>query len=355
MRRRAAAVIALAALTACVEREPALEPGPDSSSPTEGSQTSGAPSPASVALRAKDVATDLETVWSIAFAPDGSMHATERAGVIRSWSVHPDGRFEEAGFTEVQGVVEAGEAGLMGLAIDGQARRFVMYTAASENRIVRLEPDGSQTVLVDGIEAGSVHDGGRLVLGPDGMLYASTGDAGNESTVEAAGLNGRVLRIDPDSGRHEVFTSGHRNPQGLCFSKSGTLFSTEHGPDRGDEVNVLEKGRDYGWPDSTGTGLVNYTPTIAPSGCAVYEHDLIPQWRGDLLFGTLRDQSLRRLHLDPAQEVVVGQERLYAGDFGRIRDVVVGPDGAVYLATSNHDGRGRPRPGDDRILRLAPT
>ena len=251
----------------------------------------------------------------------------------------------------VDGVDERGEAGLMGLAIDERGRRFVMYTAAEENRIVRLEPDGSQKVLVDGIAAGSVHDGGRLVFGPDGMLYASTGDAGNQLTAGDSPLNGKVLRIDPDSGHHEVFTSGHRNPQGLCFSAAGKLFSTEHGPDRGDEINVLEEGRDYGWPESVGTGLVNYTPTIAPSGCAVYEADLIPQWNGDLLFGTLKDQSLRRLDL--GQEVI-GQEQLYAGGFGRIRDVVVGPEGAVYLATSNRDGRGKPRPGDDRIIRLAP-
>lgn len=299
-----------------------------------------------------DVATGLDTVWAIAFAPDGSLHATERGGTIRSWSPASRGGFEETAFEEIPGVVETGEAGLMGLAIDGGARRFVMYTAGRENRIVRLEPDGSQTVLVDGIAAGSVHDGGRLAFGPDGMLYATTGDAGNRESVRRNGLNGRVLRIAPDTGNHEVFTTGHRNPQGLCFSASGKLFATEHGPDEGDEVNVLEEGRDYGWPETTGTGLVNYTPTIAPSGCAIYEADLIPEWKGDLLFGTLKDRSLRRLDLDVAQESVVGQERLYGEEFGRIRDVVVGPDGAIYLATSNRDGRGNPGTRDDRIVRI---
>ena len=348
--------MALVALTACADRDPGAQPARDSTtSSTAADNSDSGPDPASVALQASDVATGLDTIWAIAFAPDGSMHVTERGGTIRSLAPTTDGGFRETAFAEVDGVVERGEAGLMGLAIDEKARHFVMYTAESENRIVRLEPDGSQTVLVDGIEAGTVHDGGRLVFGPDGRLYASTGDAGDRSTVRSPGLNGRILRIDPDTGRHEVFSTGHRNPQGLCFSEAGTLFATEHGPDRGDEVNVLVQDEDYGWPESTGTGLANYTPTIAPSGCAVYERDLIPQWKGDLLFGTLKDKSLRRLDLDDGQKSVAGQEALYKGQFGRIRDVVVGPDGAVYLATSNLDGRGDPRRGDDRIVRISPS
>ena len=306
------------------------------------------------------VATDLDTVWAIAFDPEGHMHFTEREGVITERdpeALSSGSGGARGGFlsTQLTGVVESGEAGLMGLAIDERGRRFVMYTAARENRIVRLDEEGKQTVLVDGIAAGAVHDGGRLKFGPDGMLYASTGDAGNPESARREGLNGRVLRIDPESGAHEVFTTGHRNPQGLCFTEVGKLFSTEHGPSGGDEINVLEEGGDYGWPETTATGLVNYTPSVAPSGCAVYEADLIPQWKGDLLFGTLRDQSLRVLDLDAEQASVEGQERLYKGEFGRIRDVVVGPDGAVYLATSNLDGRGEPRDGDDRIVRVEPA
>ncbi|HUR49024.1 MAG TPA: PQQ-dependent sugar dehydrogenase [Acidimicrobiales bacterium] len=336
MRRVFVGALLVLALPACAARAPS---------------TGGTGPPPLVEV---DVATGLDTVWALAFAPDGSLHATERGGTIKSWQPSGDGRYQEAAFTEVGGVVESGEAGLMGLAIDAKARWFVMYTSDRENRIARLEPDGSQKVLVEGIAAGSVHDGGRLAFGPDGMLYASTGDAGDKAGAPHSPLNGKVLRVDPDTGEHEVFSTGHRNPQGLCFAPNGKLFSTEHGPDEGDEVNILEEGRDYGWPETVGTGLANYTPTIAPSGCAVYEADLIPQWKGDLLFGTLKDESLRRLDLDPDGELV-GQERLYAGEFGRIRDVVVGPDGAVYLATSNRDGRGDPRDDDDRIVRIAPA
>lgn len=354
-RRRGAGLLLLLVLTAgaCADPQPRpREPGAEGT--TSSVSGPGALTAPRRQLAVADVATNLDTVWAIAFSPDGRMHATERGGTLRSWVPQADGSFEEAAAEEVRGVVETGEAGLMGLAIDSRSRRFLMYTAERENRIVRLESDGSQTVLVDGIAAGSVHDGGRLVFGPDGLLYASTGDAGNRESVRREGLNGRTLQIDPDSGEYEVFTTGHRNPQGLCFAASGKLFSTEHGPDRGDEINALEQGADYGWPETTGTGLANYTPTIAPSGCAVYEADLIPQWKGDLLFGTLKDQSLRRLDLDPKQQSVLGQERLYAGEFGRIRDVVVGPDGAVYLATSNRDGRGNAGRSDDRIIRIAP-
>lgn len=351
MRRGRASLLLLFALLACTERNGGVQPRPDADETSTSTASPGSVSTPTRELAITDVVTGLDTIWALAFSPDGQLHATERGGTVRTWTRTGDG-FEEAAAEQVRGVVEAGEAGLMGLAIDDESRRFVMYTADRDNRIVRLESDGSQTVLVDGIAAGSVHDGGRLKFGPDGMLYATTGDAGNRDSVRRDGLNGRVLRIDPESGKHEVFTTGHRNPQGLCFTDSGALFSTEHGPDRGDEINVLEEGRDYGWPETTGTGLANYTPTIAPSGCAIYEGDLIPEWKGDLLFGTLKDQSLRRLDLDAEQKAIVGQERLYGEQFGRIRDVVVGPDGAVYLATSNRDSRGNPGRNDDRIVRI---
>ena len=299
-----------------------------------------------VRLAVTEVARELDTVWSLAWDPEGRLWFTERSGRLSRVGA-PSRR--------IDGVSEAGEGGLTGLEIDGQGRMFVMYTSGRDNRIVRLEPDGSQWVLVDGIARAAIHDGGRLRLGPDGQLYASTGDAAQPQLASDDGsLNGKVLRIDPESGRAVVFSKGHRNVQGLCFAPDGRLFATEHGPSGGDEVNLLRQGFDGGWPGVAGNGIKNYTPSVAPAGCAIYSADLIPQWKGSLLFVTLRGESLRRLTLGPGG-TVTGEEVLYRDEYGRLRDVAVGPDGAVYMATSNRDGRGSPAGGDDRILRVGPA
>ena len=319
-----------------------------SQSPATGASTPGAtPAQGKARLQVSVVAHNLDTVWALAWDSSGKLWYTERPGRLT--------RLGDAPRT-IAGVEERGEAGLMGLEIDRQNRIYLMYTASDGNRIVRLNADGSQTVLVKGIRAASIHDGGRLRFGPDGMLYATTGDAGDGDLARpnSGTLNGRILRIDPNTGRYSVFSTGHRNPQGLCFAPDGRLFSTEHGPDRGDEINIITQGSDGGWPDTTGNGIHNYTPTIAPAGCTFYTGDLIPQWKGSLLFVTLKDNSLRRLTFN-SDGKVAGEEVLYKGEFGRLRDVRVGPDGAVYLATSNRDGRGNPGPDDDRILKLAPA
>ncbi len=299
-----------------------------------------------VRLELREVVRDLDTPWSLAWDPSGALWYTERPGRLTRLGEAP---------RPVPGVVERGEGGLMGLEIDGQGRVFLMYTSASDNRVVRLEPDGRQTVLVEGIAKSEIHNGGRLRFTPGGELLASTGDAARPQLApDPASLNGKVLRLDPDGGRPGVLSRGHRNVQGLCLAGDGRLLATEHGPDRGDEINVLTPGFDGGWPATTGNGIRNYTPTIAPGDCAVYEADLIPGWRGSLLFTTLKGQDLRRLTF-AADGSVSGEEVLFDRELGRLRTVAVGPDGAVYLATSNRDGRGSPSGGDDRILRVAPA
>jgi glucose/arabinose dehydrogenase len=357
-RRRAAALVLALGLAAgaCADTDPpAASPGADGTgagpSSTAGPGTTGGPgttaaAPGPVELAVTEVARGLEVPWALAWDPAGALWFTERTGgLTRLGGPRRD----------IAGVTPIGEGGLMGLEFDRQGRTYLMYTAAQDNRVVRLEADGSQKVLVSGIPRGAIHDGGRLRFGPDGTLYAATGDAGQTSLApNPSSLAGKVLRVDTENGGSTVFSRGHRNPQGLCFDPAGRFLSTEHGPSGNDEVNVLRDGFDGGWPATSGNGIRNYSPSVAPAGCAVYNADLIPQWKGSMLFGTLRGEGLRRLTF-AADGSVAGEEVLYQGEYGRIRDVAVGPDGAVYFTTSNQDGRGRPRDGDDRILRIGPA
>jgi glucose/arabinose dehydrogenase len=217
-------------------------------------------------------------------------------------------------------------------------------------------------------------------VGPDRLLYLTMGDAGNRQAAQDPGsLSGKILRLTLD-GRpapgnplgNAVFSLGHRNPQGLVFHPAtGALYASEHGPDSDDEVNLIERGRNYGWPEVAGfcdrpderrfcgsnnvaEPLYAWTPTVGISGADFYTGSLFPGWRGSLLVTALRGTALYRLTLSPDGRRVTSAERLLAGELGRLRDVLMGPDGSVYLATSNRDGRGRAGPQDDRIVRLTP-
>jgi glucose/arabinose dehydrogenase len=342
--RRLAALLAATTLLAAACGDDGGEAADPPAARTAPTATTDGSREAASELTVTDVATDLDTVWAMAFDPDGKLWFTQR-----------DGRLQQLGGPgrDIPGVVPQGEGGLMGLEFDDQGRIYLMLTTRSDNRIIRLDDlDAEPEVLVEGLRKAPIHNGGRLRFGPDGTLYAGTGDAGDTSLPpDPDSRNGKILAIDVDSGDVEIFTSGHRNPQGLCFDPGGRFLSTEHGPDRGDEINVIEQGRDYGWPDSAGDGIQNWTPTIAPAGCVVYTGDAIPQWQGSLLFTTLKEQDLRRLTF-AADGSVADEEVLYDGGYGRLRDVIAGPDGAVYLATSNRDTRGNPRDGDDRILEI---
>jgi glucose/arabinose dehydrogenase len=227
-------------------------------------------------------------------------------------------------------------------------------------------PDG---VVVDGIPAGTIHDGGRLAFGPEGYLYVTTGDAGDgERAQDRESLAGKVLRVTPDGDAHpdnpdggdpRVFTYGHRNPQGLAWL-NGTLVASEHGPDHDDEINMLRASENYGWPEVMGPSddesyadpLTSYTPTIAPGSAAVYEGP-IDDWHGDLFVGTLAGRHLRRIRIEDGS--VVDQERLLDEEYGRLRTAFTGPDDHLYVTTSNQDGRGTPAPQDDRVLRIQPV
>lgn len=358
MLRRAALVLTLGlVVAACSDSEdgatgttttaPAAAPGESTTTAAPASPTTTAARRSGpVELAVTEVARGLEVPWALAWDPSGALWFTQRTGTLTK--LNGESR-------DIAGVTPVGEGGLMGLEIDRQGRMFLMYTGARDNRIVRLEPDGSQRVLVSEIARASIHDGGRLRFGPDGTLYASTGDAGQPNLApDPSSLNGKVLRVDPDNGGATVFSRGHRNPEGLCFAPDGRFLSTEHGPTGNDEVNVLRQGFDGGWPGTAGNGIRNYSPAVAPAGCTVYNADLIPQWKGSMLFGTLRGEALRRITF-ASDGSVASEEVLYEDRYGRIRDVAVGPDGAVYFTTSNQDGRGTVRAGDDKILKIAPA
>jgi glucose/arabinose dehydrogenase len=290
-------------------------------------------------------------------------------------------------------VAAVGEGGLLGLALHPDFSRtgwvYLYYTYQTDqlwNRVVRYRLADDQLVepqvILDRIPGASIHDGGRIAFGPDGKLYVTTGDARDpEAAQDLASLAGKILRLEPDGSLppdnpfpgSPVWTYGHRNPQGLAWTNDGRLYATEHGPtgDLGlaahDEVNLIEPGKNYGWPfvvaDLVRRPLPDAVPPVAqsgqttwaPSGATFVRAGSIPQWQGNLLFAGLRSQALWRLVLAPDGRSAVQLEALYQGEFGRLRTVVEGPDGAIYLLTSNRDGRGNPRAGDDRLVRIAPA
>lgn len=343
-----------------------------------------------VPLRVETIASGLEAPWELAFAPDGRIFLSERPGRVR---VVLDGQLVPQPLLTVP-VAAVGEGGLLGLALHSDFTAthwvFLYYTYREGNqlwnRVVRYtETDGhlvDPIVLIDRIPGATIHDGGRIAFGPDGKLYVTTGDARNpDAAQDLTSLAGKILRLEPDGSipadnpfpGSPVWSYGHRNPQGLAWTAEGRLYATEHGPtgDLGlaahDEVNLIEPGRNYGWPDVVGTLVRRERPdavlpviesgatTWAPSGATFVRSGRIPQWLGNLLFAGLRSQTLWRLVLAPDGRSAQQLEALYQGEFGRLRTVVEGPDGAIYLLTSNRDGRGSPQRDDDRLLRIVPA
>lgn len=334
-----------------------------------------------VRFRAEVVVTNLEIPWSLAFAPDGRLFVPERHGRLRIVDI-ARGTSELA--LTLDDVFTEGEAGLLGFAFDPAftANRLVYlyYTARTArgavNRVVRYRESGGRlaepAVLLDNIPANTIHDGGRLRFGPDGLLYVTTGDAANEGLAQdIASLAGKILRLNTDGTTPRgnpfgspVYSYGHRNPQGLDWHPAtGELWASEHGATGNDEINVIDNGANYGWPRIQASltlpgmrePITFYNPAIAPSGASFYRGQRFPQFANNLFVGTLRGTLLLRLRIDAASRRLLGQERLLEGQFGRIRDVVTGPDGALYFCTNNRDGRGTPTSDDDRVVRLVPA
>lgn len=310
------------------------------------------------------ITENLNIPWELVFLPGDEMLITERGG-----------RLIKIGKTRkiigVEGVAHVGEGGLLGLALhpDFKNNNFIYLYLTTRNgnnfsnRVEKYKLDGNKLVdrkvVVEGVLGSSIHDGGRIAFGPDGYLYVATGDAGQSNLAQDKNsLNGKILRVRDDpstsSGQValEIFSMGHRNVQGLAWDNRGQLWVTEHGRSGVlsglDELNLIEKGKNYGWPiiqgDETKEGMVSPVlhsgdNTWAPSGMAFYQ--------GSLFFAGLRGEAL--------YEYKIKEEKLaehFKNKFGRLRTVTIGPDGYLYLLTQNRDGRGTPNPGDDKIIRV---
>ena len=319
---------------------------------------------ASSALGSPEVLTvNLDAPWSIAFE-GGSAFVSERDSA-RILEITGDGTSREVGV--IGGVAPAGEGGLLGIAVhDGYL--YAYFTASDDNRIERFELSGSpggftlgepETIL-RGLPSAGVHNGGRIAFGPDGMLYAAVGDAGDQqSAQDTDALSGKILRMTADGDVPEdnplpgslVYSYGHRNPQGIAWDEDATLYASEFGQDTWDELNIIRPGGNYGWPEVEGVaeqdGFIDpvqqWAPSEAsPSGIAI---------AGDTIYvANLRGQ---RLYEVPVADPSVAVEQL-VGEYGRLRDVVLAPDGSLWVLTNNTDGRGNPASGDDRIVRFAP-
>lgn len=351
---------------------------------------SGGWGPAGTAsVKVETVATGLEVPWSIAFLPSGDLLVTERPGRVS--------RVAKAGGTVTTvatiPAVAADEGGLLGLALhpafsnNGLFYVYVTMSAggSAQNRVERWKLAADEMsaafdrVIVDGISAAQFHDGGRIHFGPDGMLYVGTGDARSPDSAQAMdSKNGKLLRMTPEGDVPAdnptvgslVFLSGVRNLEAFDWIAPNEIVLADHGPSGElgrsghDEVEIVRAGQNLGWPNiySCEADSAFVSPALTtedampPGGLALYTGTKIPEWKGSVLIGTLASRHLHRVAFDPSTARLTAHEVYFQGDppagFGRLRDVTMGPDGDLYVTTSNCDGRGTCPADKDRILRI---
>jgi glucose/arabinose dehydrogenase len=332
-----------------------------SDDPTEAENDKGAPEAVGTLV------DQLEVPWGVDFLPDGDAVVTERISG-RVLGITQDGTLSRLG--GISAVAE-GEAGLLGVAVspdfDADRTLFFYLTTGTDNRVLSAPLDGTTlgepSVVLDGIPRGFIHDGGRIAFGPDGYLYVTTGETGDpELAQDPDSLAGKILRITPDGepapGNPDpaspVWSLGHRNVQGLAWDDRGRLWASEFGDSTFDELNLIEKGGNYGWPLFEGTGgapeyvdpqLVWPVEDASPSGLAYAD--------GRLWMAGLRGQRLWRIDVSKAGRAS-RPTAWFTSDYGRLRTVVTAPDGRLWVTTSNRDGRGEPTPADDRIIVIQP-
>lgn len=369
--------VAALSMSGCSEATPE-SPTPTSISPSEAStepvatqssseraetQVPGeGPSPAKI-FSAEAVTSGLGVPWSVVFREGVALVSERDSG--RILELADDGTTRELAVIERSAA--RGEGGLLGMAVDDSGRLYVYYTASKDNRIARFDVSGEPgsltlgepTIVLEGLSKSTTHNGGRIAFGPDSMLYVTVGDAGVPDRAQDLGsMNGKILRMTMDGGvpadnpfeDSMVWTWGHRNPQGLAWSDDGTMFAAEFGQSTWDELNIIEAGQNYGWPTVEGKAgredfvdpVQQWSPKVAsPSGMAFAE--------GALWIANLRGEVLRRV---PVAEPETSTD-YWQGEFGRLRDVAVSPDGHLWVLTNNTDSRGRPGPDDDKILAIS--
>lgn len=308
------------------------------------------------------IAEDLGVPWEIAFLSDDSILISQRGGSLLRVS---SGEIES--IAEVRSV---GEGGLLGMALHPDFSNnnflYLYMTTDEDNRVIRYRLENNDLiedkVIISEIPRARFHNGGRIAFGPDGYLYVSTGDAQNtQLSQDLNSLAGKILRLDENGDYVDdnpfgdyIYSYGHRNPQGLAWDSEDNLWSTEHGPTAQDELNLIEKGKNYGWPTISGDEKKEdmespvlqsgYDYTWAPSGMTYF--------KGSLYFAGLRGQAIYEAKIE--EKDVVDFFVHFKEDFGRIRSINLGPDEMFYIITNNTDGRGSPREGDDKLIKINP-
>jgi len=329
------------------------------------------PPPTPVEVEISILTPNLSQPWEILWGPDNFIWMTERGGKISR--VNPATGAVTPVYT-IPDIDSKGEGGLLGMVLHPQFNTtphvFVAYNYTTSGnyreKIVRFTyASGTLSapqIILDNIVASNIHNGCRLVIVND-KLFITTGDASNTSLPQNSSvINGKILRVNLDgsipadnpTAASAIWSKGHRNPQGLVFANN-ILYSSEHGPDTDDEVNIIEKGGNFGWPDVRGfcnesgeqsfctannvkEPIKAWTPTIAVSGMDYYNSDSIPQWKNSLLVATLKNSRLMQLKLDDAHSTVTETNEFFTNAYGRMRDVCISPDGKVYICTGNGSG-----------------